>query len=256
MSELPFIEALNISKSFGSMRALVDVSLAVRPASFHAVVGENGAGKSTLVKCLLGYQQADSGEYRVNGKPYTIASPADAQRTGMGMVFQHFTLISSLTVAENLSLVRPDLPSIIHWSEQRTRIRDFLGRAPFQVDLDRRVAHLAAGEKQKVEILKQLYLETRVLILDEPTSVLTPGEADEVLGILRGMVAAQKLSVVMITHKLREVMQFADEVTVLRKGRLVGHSPRQGYRGRLLPGRAQPRLVDYRGLHLRFQHWL
>lgn len=121
--------------------------------------------------------------------------------------------------------VRGPSPSIIHWSEQRTRIREFLGHAPFQVDLDRRVAYLEAGEKQKVEILKQLYLETRVLILDEPTSVLTPGEADEVLGILRGMVTAQKVSVVMITHKLREVMQFADEVTVLRKGRLVGHSP-------------------------------
>ena len=225
MSAPPFIEALEISKSFGSMRALVDVSLAIRPASFHAVVGENGAGKSTLVKCLLGYQQADSGKYRVDGKPYTITSPADAHRTGMGMVFQHFTLIPSLTVAENLSLVRPDLPAVIHWNEQRTRIREFLGRAPFQVDLDRRVAHLAAGEKQKVEILKQLYLETRILILDEPTSVLTPGEADEVLGILRTMVEAEKLSIVMITHKLREVMQFADEVTVLRKGRLVGHSP-------------------------------
>ena len=224
MTPPPFIEARGITKTFGSMRAVDDVSLSIRPGSFHAIVGENGAGKSTLVKCMLGYQQADAGEYSVDGKRYPIVSPADAHHAGMGMVFQHFTLIPSLTVAENLALVRPDLPALIDWKKQRASIRSFLEHAPFQVDLDRRVAHLAAGEKQKVEILKQLYLETRVLILDEPTSVLTPSEADEVLGTLRGMVDAGKLSVVMITHKLREVMQFTDEVTVLRKGRCSGHS--------------------------------
>jgi simple sugar transport system ATP-binding protein len=224
MTPPPFIEARGITKTFRGMRALDDVSFAVRPASFHAIVGENGAGKSTLVKCLLGYQQADTGAYFIDEKPLSVGSPADAHRAGLGMVFQHFTLIPSLSVAENLALVRPDLPALIDWSKERASIRTFLEHAPFQVDLNRPVAHLAAGEKQKVEILKQLYLETRVLILDEPTSVLTPGEASEILGILRGMVDSRKLSVVMITHKLREVMQFADEVTVLRKGRCSGHS--------------------------------
>ena len=218
------IEALGITKIFGSMRAVDDVSLTIRPGSFHAIVGENGAGKSTLVKCLLGFQSSDAGEIRVGGQPFAMTSPGDARRLGMGMVFQHFTLVPSLTVAENLSLARPDLPAIIHWEQHHARIAEFLGHAPFKVDLDRRVAHLAAGEKQKVEILKQLYLETCILILDEPTSVLTPAEADEVLGVLRGMVDAGKLSVVMITHKLREVMQFADEVTILRRGRCVGHA--------------------------------
>ena len=218
------VEAIGVTKTFGALRALDDVSILLRPASFHAIVGENGAGKSTLVKCMLGFQRADAGEYRVDGQPYPIHNPADARRFGMGMVFQHFTLIPSLTVAENLSLARPDLPAIVRWEDHRARIREFLNHAPFQVDLDRKVAHLAAGEKQKVEILKQLYLETRILILDEPTSVLTPREADEVLGVLRGMVDAGNISVVMITHKLREVMQFADEVTVLRRGRRVGQS--------------------------------
>jgi len=156
---------------------------------------------------------------KLDGVP--AASPAETRRAGLGMVFQHFTLAPSMTVAENLVLARPDLPSILNWKREKERLRAFLQTAPFPVDLEDRVEHLAAGQKQKVEILKQLYLETRVLILDEPTSVLTPAEADEVMTVLGALVRQGSLSVLLITHKLREVMTYAERVTVLRRGRWV-----------------------------------
>ena len=193
--------------------------MSVAPGTFHAIVGENGAGKSTLAKCILGFYHPDAGEVRLDGAP--AATPAATRRAGLGMVFQHFTLAPSMTVAENLLLARPDLPPLVDWKIERQRLRRFLERAPFSVDLDARIENLAAGQKQKVEILKQLYLETRVLILDEPTSVLTPAEAAEVMGVLTGMVRQGSLSVMLITHKLPEVMAFADSVTVLRRGRRV-----------------------------------
>ena len=218
----PAVEAIGLTKSFGALRALEDVSLEVRPGTFHAIVGENGAGKSTLAKCLLGFYRPDAGEVKLDG--VAVATPAEARRAGLGMVFQHFTLAPSMTVAENLVLARPDLPALLNWKKERERLRLFLEHAPFSVDLDARVEHLAAGQKQKVEILKQLYLETRVLILDEPTSVLTPSEADEVMMVLTSLVRQGSLSVLLITHKLREVMAFADRVTVLRRGRWVASS--------------------------------
>jgi ABC-type uncharacterized transport system ATPase subunit len=218
----PEIEAVGISKIFGALKAVDDVSLRLAPGTFHALLGENGAGKSTLVKCLMGVYQADAGVVRVDGTPMHAGSPREARRHGIGMVFQHFTLIPSMTVAENLVLARPDLPLIIDWKAEFTRLRDFLKQAPFQVDLESHIANLSAGQKQKVEILKELYLETRFLILDEPTSVLTPQEADEVLGFLRRLVEAGELSVLLITHKFREVMAFCDSVTVLRRGRFAG----------------------------------
>ncbi len=218
----PAVEAKGISKSFGALRALDDVSIDVPPGEFHAIVGENGAGKSTLAKCLLGFYHPDAGLVKLDGA--VVTTPAEARRAGLGMVFQHFTLAPSLTVAENLVLARPDLPALLNWKKEKQRLRLFLAKAPFQIDLDSRVEHLAAGQKQKVEILRQLYLETRVLILDEPTSVLTPAEADEVMTVLRGLVSAGSLSVLLITHKLREVIAFADRVTILRRGRWVAAS--------------------------------
>ena len=218
----PAVEAAGLTKSFGALRALEDVSLEVRPGTFHAIVGENGAGKSTLAKCLLGFYRPDAGEAKLDG--VTVGTPAEARRAGLGMVFQHFTLAPSMTVMENLVLARPDLPALLSWKKERERLHLFLDHAPFSVDLDTRVEHLAAGQKQKVEILKQLYLETRVLILDEPTSVLTPSEADEVMMVLTSLVRQGSLSVLLITHKLREVMAFADRVTVLRRGRCVASS--------------------------------
>jgi ABC-type uncharacterized transport system ATPase subunit len=223
MSPPPWIVATGLTKYFGALRALENVGISVRPGTFHAVVGENGAGKSTLAKCLLGFYKRDSGEVKMDG--VAVYTPAEARRAGLGMVFQHFTLAPSMTVIENLLLARSDLPIVIDWESERERLRTFLKSAPFAVDLDARVQHLAVGEKQKVEILKQLYLKTRVLILDEPTSVLTPVEADEVMSILSGMVTSGVLSVLLITHKLREVTAFAGEVTVMRRGRWVACRP-------------------------------
>ena len=223
MRKPPLLEASSLYKSFGPLQVLQDVSLTVPPGAFHAIVGENGAGKSTLAKCILGFHQPSDGEVRLDGE--LAASTAATRRAGMGMVFQHFTLAPSMTVAENLVLARPDLPPFIRWRSELAAIREFLRHAPFQVDLGSRVEHLAAGQKQKVEILKQLYLETRLLILDEPTSVLTPAEANEVLGVLSSLVKHGTLSVILITHKLREVMEYADEVTVLRRGCRVLSTP-------------------------------
>ncbi len=214
------IEVRGATKNFGPLRALDEVSLTVRRGSFHAVVGENGAGKSTLAKAMLGVLPLDSGEVKADGNP--VHTPAAARHAGIGMVFQQFRLVPSMTVAENLLLARADLPAVVDRRKERSRLDDFLATAPFAINLDSRVAHLAAGQKQKVEILKQLYLKTRVLILDEPTSVLTLDEAKEVMTVLSAMVRSGSLSVVLISHRFPEVMDFADEVTVLRGGRCVG----------------------------------
>jgi simple sugar transport system ATP-binding protein len=153
----------------------------------------------------------------------TIDSPRDAHKYGIGMVYQHFTSVPAMTVAENLVLSRFDSPNLINWKEEYKQLNAFMQTAPFQVPLDIPIAQLAAGQKQKLEILKQIYLKVRILILDEPTSVLTPQEADEVLGLLRSEVQAGRLSVLIISHKFREVMAFCDEITVLRKGKFAGH---------------------------------
>jgi ABC-type uncharacterized transport system ATPase subunit len=216
------VEVLGMTKRFGDVTALADVSLRVRPGSFHALLGENGAGKSTLVKCLVGYHPPDAGQIMVGGREREIRSPHDAHALGIGMVYQHFTLVPSMTVAENLVMAREDVPAVVRWREERGRLRAFMTTVPFAVDLDAPIARLAAGEKQKVEILKQLYLRRRFMILDEPTSVLTPSEADEALGMLHAMARAGEVTVLMITHKFREVMAFADTVSVLRRGRLAG----------------------------------
>ncbi|WP_341678605.1 ABC transporter ATP-binding protein [Niveibacterium sp. SC-1] len=222
VGEAAGIDMLQVTKRFGAFTALDGVSLSVAPGSFHALLGENGAGKSTLVKCLIGYQPADTGSLMVDGREQKIASPREAADLGIGMVFQHFTLAPNLTVAENLLLAQPRLPAVLDWRRERAALENMLADMPFKVPLGVLAGELAAGEKQKVEILKQLYLRRRFIILDEPTSVLTPGEADELLGFLKQRTRAGKLSVLMITHKFREVMAFADDVTVLRRGRRVG----------------------------------
>jgi len=219
----PRVEARAMTKSFGGNTVLDAVSLTLEPGTVHALLGENGAGKSTLVKCIMGFYQADSGELAVDGKPVTVGSPRDAQAQGIGMVYQHFTLVENMTVAENLLIARRELPAIVDWKKEIAELNAFMKRMPFSIAPTRLVRQLAAGEKQKLEILKQLYLGSRVMILDEPTSVLTPDEADEVLGLVRDMAKRNELSVLIITHKFREVVAFADEVTILRRGKLVGH---------------------------------
>jgi ABC-type uncharacterized transport system ATPase subunit len=219
----PDVRIRGMTKRFGAFTALDDVSMHIAPGAFHALLGENGAGKSTLVKCLMGYYRADGGEITIDNAAVRITDPAVAHRLGLGMVYQHFTLVPSMTVAENLVLGEPDLPHIVNWSTSYATLSRLMDKLPFTLELDRPVSSLAAGEKQKLEIVKQLHLGARVLVLDEPTSVLTPDEADEILGLMRAMVDAGQISVVLITHKLREVEAFAREVTVLRHGKLTGH---------------------------------
>ncbi|MFL6661339.1 MAG: ABC transporter ATP-binding protein, partial [Rhizobacter sp.] len=209
------------TKRFGSFTALDNVSLTVAPGTVHALLGENGAGKSTLVKCVVGYQRAEEGSVLIDGREHDIASPVVARDLGIGMVYQHFTLVPGMTVAENLLLARGHLPAVIDWTSVRAELEAFVATTPFALDLDATPQQLSAGQKQKLEILKQLLLKPRLLILDEPTSVLTPQEADEVLGLLRSRAHAGECSIVLITHKFREVTAYADEVSVLRRGRLV-----------------------------------
>jgi ABC-type uncharacterized transport system ATPase subunit len=221
----PSLQTLGLTKRFGDFVALDEVDLQVAPGSVHALLGENGAGKSTLVKCLVGYHRPDAGSILVDGRERDIASPQAARALGVGMVYQHFTLVPSMTVAENFALARGGLGAVVDWKAKAAELRAFMAGTPFTLPLDAPVSSLAAGQKQKAEILKQLYADNRLLILDEPTSVLAPDEADEVLGAIRGLAHAGRLTVVMITHKFREVAAFADDVTVLRRGRRVAGGP-------------------------------
>lgn len=216
------VETYGMTMRFGGFTALDDVSIKVPAGSFHALLGENGAGKSTLVKCIMGFYHPTSGSIMVDGLERRIDSPRDASALGLGMVYQHFTLVPSLTGAENLVISRQDVPAIIDWNKERAGLAEFMRRMPFKLPLDVKVSQLAAGEKQKLEIVKQLYLGRNFLVLDEPTSVLTPGEATEVLGLVRSMTQAGDLTVLMISHKFHEVTAFADDVSVLRKGKLTG----------------------------------
>jgi general nucleoside transport system ATP-binding protein len=218
----PLLIAEDVTKRFGPLTVLDSVSLRLEPGSVHALLGENGAGKSTLVKCIMGFYHADGGRVVVGNSAVHIKNPKDAQHHGIGMVYQHFTLVENMTVAENLVLSRAEVPALIDWKKEHAALDAFMAKMPFSISPSRLVRQLAAGEKQKLEILKQLYLGSRIVILDEPTSVLTPDEADSVLGMLRDMTRRGELSVLMITHKFREVTRFCDEVTVLRKGRFAG----------------------------------
>ncbi|MGQ2995243.1 MAG: ATP-binding cassette domain-containing protein, partial [Variovorax sp.] len=217
------LDTYRLTKRFGAFTAMDSVTLRVEPGSVHALLGENGAGKSTLVKCVAGFQRAEEGSILIDGREQDIANPIVARALGIGMVYQHFTLAPGMTVAENLLLAGGRTPAVIDWKAKRAELEAFLATTPFRLDLDARPSELAAGEKQKLELLKQLYLKPRLLILDEPTSVLTPQEADEVLGHVREFARSGLCTVLIITHKFREVMAYADGVTVLRRGKAVHH---------------------------------
>jgi ABC-type uncharacterized transport system ATPase subunit len=218
------LDTYQLTKRFGSFTAMDSVTMRVEPGTVHALLGENGAGKSTLVKCVAGFQQAEEGSVLIDGREQNIANPVIARALGIGMVYQHFTLAPGMTVAENLLLAGGKTPALIDWKTKRAELKAFLATTPFSLDLDMRPSELAAGEKQKLELLKQLYLRPRLLILDEPTSVLTPQEADEVLGHVRDFARSGQCTVLIITHKFREVMAYADAVTVLRRGKAVHHT--------------------------------
>jgi general nucleoside transport system ATP-binding protein len=238
------LETYALTKRFGALTALDQVSIKVAPGSVHALLGENGAGKSTLVKCLAGFHRPESGSIVTDGREQAIANPIAARALGIGMVYQHFTLAPNMTVAENLLLAAGKTPAWINWRHARSELQNFLKTTPFKLDLDARPTQLAAGEKQKLELLKQLYLQPRLLILDEPTSVLTPQEADEVLGHVRGFARSGLCTVLLITHKFREVMAYADDVTVLRRGQRVWggavHSTQPGALAQAMVGETEP----------------
>src|SRR5579863_7656469 len=199
---------------FGDFLALDNVELKVRPGTLHALLGENGAGKSTLVKCIMGYYHATQGQIIVGDREQAIANPKDAHALGLGMVYQHFTLVPAMTVAENLVLARDDVPAVVDWAREKKELEGFLSRMPFKVPLDARVSDISAGERQKCEILKQLYLKRRFLILDEPTSVLTPGDADEVTILRRGKLAGHGKVADLTPDGMARMMIGAEELTL------------------------------------------
>jgi simple sugar transport system ATP-binding protein len=160
----PELEVVNMTKRFGTFTALDNVSMTLKPGTFHALLGENGAGKSTLVKCVMGFYTPTSGDVLIDKQVRTISSPRDAHQYGIGMVYQHFTSVPAMTVAENLVLSRFDSPNLINWKQEYEQLNAFMQTAPFQVPLDIPIAQLAAGQKQKLEILKQIYLKVRILI--------------------------------------------------------------------------------------------
>ena len=214
----PRLELRGISKSYGATRANVGVDLVVQPGEIHALLGENGAGKSTLVKIIYGLVKPDAGEMRWEGRAVDIADPNAARALGIGMVFQHFSLFEALTVAENvaLGLGRREDPRAL-----APRIAATARRYGLSVDPHRHVHHLSVGERQRVEIVRCLLAEPRLLILDEPTSVLTPQEVEGLFAMLRRL-AAEGCSVLYISHKLDEIKALCSAATVLRGGRVSG----------------------------------
>ena len=217
----PAIELIHIDKRFGAVHANKDVSLSIGQASIHGIIGENGAGKSTLMSILFGFYAADSGEIKVRGQPVKIKSSSDAIAHGIGMVHQHFMLVDPFTVLENVvlgveggALIGPAL------AKARSELKRLADEYEMDVDPDAIVGELPVGLQQRVEILKALYKGAQVLILDEPTGVLTPDEADHLFRIL-GTLRDQGKTVILITHKLREIMAITDHVSVMRRGELV-----------------------------------
>ena len=216
---VPVVETRGISKRFGPTLANDRVSVAFRAGEVHALLGENGAGKTTLMSILSGMYHPDVGEILVDGRPVRIESPAAALRLGIGTVYQHFTLVPNLSVIENVVL-GTDQGVVLDLGDAERRLTELLGDFGLNVSPRTEVRHLAIGQKQRVEIVKTLFRGSRVLLLDEPTSVLTPGEVEGLLEILRRL-KTQGVAVVLITHKLDEALAVSDRVTVLRAGRKV-----------------------------------
>ncbi|WEF25001.1 ABC transporter ATP-binding protein [Paracoccus sp. S3-43] len=215
------IELRGISKAFGPVQANRDIDLRVERGTIHGIIGENGAGKSTLMSILYGFYKPDSGEILVGGRALTIADSQTAIRAGIGMVFQHFKLVPNFTVLENIILGAEDgrllRPSL---AKARGVLKRLAQEYELNVDPDERVENLSVGHQQRVEILKALYRQADILILDEPTGVLTPAEADHLFRILESLRAEGK-TIILITHKLREIMAITDSVSVMRRGEMV-----------------------------------
>ncbi|HXH02782.1 MAG TPA: ABC transporter ATP-binding protein [Candidatus Competibacteraceae bacterium] len=237
---VPRLELEGITKIYPTVVANQDVSLRVMPGEVHAVLGENGAGKSTLMKIIYGVVKADAGEMRWEGQQVTVTSPAQARKLGIGMVFQHFSLFETLTVAENIAL------GLDHPPDMKTlsgRIREVSERYGLPLDPNRLVHALSVGERQRVEIVRCLLQEPRLLIMDEPTSVLTPQAVERLFETLRRL-SAEGVSILYISHKLEEIRALCHSATVLRAGKVSGHAdPRQesaGSLARMMIGRELP----------------
>ncbi|MFM1957731.1 MAG: hypothetical protein RI929_94 [Actinomycetota bacterium] len=217
------LELRGITKRFGQLVANDSINLVVQPGEIHALLGENGAGKSTLMNVLYGLYQADEGEILLDDKAQKFSGPGDAMAAGIGMVHQHFMLIPVFTVAENVALGNEPtgVMGTFNLSEARKRVVEISNRFGFNVDPDALVEDLPVGVQQRVEIIKALSRDAKVLVLDEPTAVLTPQETDELMAIMRQLAKAGT-SIVFITHKLREVKEVADKITVIRLGKVVG----------------------------------
>jgi simple sugar transport system ATP-binding protein len=238
----PALQAIGITKRFPGVLANSQVDFTLEHGEIHALLGENGAGKSTLMNVLYGLYAPDEGEIRVESRPVQFSSPHDAIAQGIGMVHQHFMLVPPLTVTENIMLGQESLLprtrfmgglAVLDRKASAARIRELSQQYGLAVDPDAIIQDLPVGAQQRVEILKALYREADILILDEPTAVLTPQEADDLFVIMREMVAQGK-SIIFITHKLREVLAVADTISVMRAGRMVGSvKPANATRGLL-----------------------
>ncbi|HDD26045.1 MAG TPA: ATP-binding cassette domain-containing protein, partial [Acidilobales archaeon] len=222
-----------IVKRFPGVVANDHIDLDIYEGEVLALLGENGAGKTTLMNILYGLYTPDEGEIYINGRRVVHRSPRDAIKNGIGMVHQHFTLVEDLTIAENVVLGLEELGLLVDVKKVAREIIPIINELGFKLDPLQKIWQLSAGEKQKVEILKALYRKVKVLILDEPTSVLTPQDVKELFKTIRKLVS-KGISVVFISHKLHEVMEIADRIVVLRKGRVVGRLKREEANPRLL----------------------
>jgi general nucleoside transport system ATP-binding protein len=228
MDDAPVLELSGITKQFPGVLANDHVDLDLRKSEVHALLGENGAGKTTLMNILYGLYTPDEGEIRINAKRVNISSPHDAIVRGIGMVHQHFMLIPVMTVTENIVLAaEPKKGPLLDYAGARRRVLEISKRFGFAIDPDSKIQNITVGQQQRVEILKALYRNAEILILDEPTAVLTPQEATELFAILKGLVA-EGMSIIFISHKLHEVLEIADRITVLRRGKKIDTIAREG----------------------------
>jgi simple sugar transport system ATP-binding protein len=236
MEAAPAIQLTGIDKAFYGVKANDDVHFELKWGEVHALLGENGAGKSTLCSILAGLYRPDSGDMQVDGRPAAFRSPKEALAAGIGMVYQHFRLVPNLTVAENLNLGHPGLGIRISQRDMERDAEHLGDRYGLGVDPRARVWQLSVGEQQRVEILKLLHRDVRVLILDEPTAVLTPQESEALFRTMR-LMASEGRAVIFVSHKLREVKQVSDRVTVLRNGQTcllyTSPSPRDRQKSRM-----------------------
>jgi simple sugar transport system ATP-binding protein len=222
-SQVPALEMREITKVYPGVVANDHITIDVRPGEIHALLGENGAGKTTLMNVLYGLARPSEGQILLDGHPVEIANPADAIRRGITMVHQHFMLVPVLTVAENVVLGAETManPVFVDRREANRRIAELASRFGFDLDPNEKVGNLSVGQQQRVEILKALYREAKILVLDEPTAVLTPQETEQIFVLLRRL-AADGRSIIFISHKLYEVLEIADRITVIRRGRVIG----------------------------------